>query len=74
MTIRGMAPSMAVEGATTGAVFDAYAEGALCPSPSPGQVVMEDLSAHKGGRTRELIGEGVASSHTCRPTHLLSTA
>jgi transposase len=56
MTIRGMGPSMAVEGATTGAVFEAYVEEALCPSLSPGQVVvMGNLSAHKGGRTRELI-------------------
>jgi transposase len=50
------APSMAVEGPTTRAVFEAYVEEALCPSLSPGQaVVIDNLSAHKGGRTRELI-------------------
>ncbi len=47
---------MAVEGATTKAVFEAYVEQALCPSLSAGQVVvMDNLSAHKGGRVRELV-------------------
>jgi transposase len=56
ITIRGMGPSMAVEGATTRAVFEAYVQEALCPSLCAGQVVvMDNLSAHKGGRTRELI-------------------
>ena len=56
MTLRGMGPALAVEGATTGAVFEAYVERALLPSLRPGQVVvMDNLSAHKGGRIRELI-------------------
>ncbi len=60
MTQWGMGPSVAVEGATTGAttgvIFEAYIEQALVPSLSPGQVVvMDNLSAHKGGRVRELI-------------------
>jgi transposase len=56
MTHRGMGPSVAVEGATTRAVFEAYVEQALAPSLSPGQVViMDNLSAHKGGRVRELV-------------------
>ncbi len=47
---------MAVEGATTKAVFEAYAGRVLAPSLSPGQiVVMDNLSAHKGERVRELI-------------------
>ena len=59
MSMRGMGPSVAVEGATTRAVFEAYLEQALVPSLSPGQVViMDNLSAHKGGRVRELV-EGV---------------
>ena len=42
--------------ATTRAVFEAYVEEALCPSLSPGQVVvMDNLPAHKGERVRELI-------------------
>ena len=56
MTLSGMGPSLAVEGATTKAVFEAYVEEALAPSLQPGQVVvMDNLSAHKGGRVRELI-------------------
>ena len=56
MTLAGMGPSLAVEGATTRAVFEAYVEKALCPSLSPGQVVvMDNLSAHKGARVRELV-------------------
>ena len=40
---------MAVEGATTRAVFEAYVEKALAPSLRAGQVVvMDNLSAHKG--------------------------
>ena len=47
---------MAVEGATTSAVFEAYLENALAPSLRPGQVVvMDNLSSHKGPRVRELI-------------------
>ena len=56
MTIEGMGPSVAVAGATTRAVFEAYVEQALAPGLRPGQVVvMDNLSAHKGGRVRELV-------------------
>lgn len=56
MTLLGMGPSLAVEGATTRAVFEAYVEEALVPSLRPGQVVvMDNLTAHKGERVRELI-------------------
>ncbi len=56
MSTKGMGPSVAVEGATTRAVFEAYVEQALAPSLREGQMVMMDnLSAHKGGRVRELI-------------------
>jgi transposase len=51
-----MGPSIAVEGATTGAVFEAYVKEALVPRLRPGQVViMDNLSAHKGERIRKLI-------------------
>jgi len=54
----GMGPSLAVEGATTKAVFEAYVGLVLAPSLSPGQVVvMDNLSAHKGERVRELVEE-----------------
>jgi hypothetical protein len=70
MSMEGMGPSVAVAGATTRAVFEAYVEQALVPSLSPGQVViMDNLSAP----TRE---EGYGSSSrgrdascsTCRLT------
>jgi len=49
---------VAVEGATTRVVFEAYLEEALCPSLCAGQVVvMDNLSAHKGEKVRELIEE-----------------
>jgi len=53
----GMGPCVAVEGPTTGAVFEAYdVEQALAPSLDPGRVVvMDNLSAHKGQRVRELV-------------------
>jgi len=58
MSIGGMGPSVAVEGATTRAAFEAYVEHALAPSLSPGRVVvMDNLCAHKGGRIREIIEE-----------------
>ena len=39
---------MAVEGATTGAVFEVYVERTLAPSLRAEQVVMDNLSSHKG--------------------------
>ncbi len=60
MTTEGMGPSLAVEGATTALVFEAYVERVLAPSLGRGQiVVMDNLSAHKTDRVRELIeGQG----------------
>jgi len=56
MGLGGMGPCLAVEGSTTKAVFEAYVEEVLAPSLSPGQVVvMDNLSAHKGERVRELV-------------------
>ncbi len=58
MTQEGMGPSLAVEGPTTREVFEAYLEQVLGPTLSPGQVVvMDNLSAHKGEKVRELIEE-----------------
>ncbi len=56
MTIRGMGLSMAVEGATMRAVFEAYVEEVLAPSLVEGQVVILDgLGAHRTARVRELV-------------------
>ena len=49
---------MAVEGATTREVFEAYVEHFLAPALKPGQVVViDDLGAHRPKRVRELIEE-----------------
>jgi transposase len=56
MSLEGMGPSLAVEGATTSAVFETYVERVLAPNLRKGQVVvMDNLSAHKGVRVREFI-------------------
>jgi len=56
MGLSGMGPCVAVEGTTTGAVFEAYLENVLAPSLRPGQVlVMDNLSSHKGPQVRKLI-------------------
>ena len=57
----GVGPCLAVEGPTTKAVFEAYLGQVLAPSLRPGQVVvMDNLSAHKGGRVRGIVeGRGV---------------
>ncbi|MCA1604983.1 MAG: IS630 family transposase [Acidobacteria bacterium] len=56
ITEEGMGPSLAVEGSTVREVFEVYLEDVLCPTLKPGKIVlMDNLSAHKGGRVRELI-------------------
>lgn len=56
MTAEGMGPCLAVEGPTTRIVFEAYIEKVLVPTLRHGQVVvMDNLSAHKGERVRELL-------------------
>ena len=58
MSAEGMGPTLAVEGSTTREVFEVYLEHFLVPALRPGQVVvMDNLSAHKGGRVRELVEE-----------------
>ena len=56
ITLGGMGETMAVEGSTNREVFEAYVEHALAPALQAGQVViMDNLSAHKPARVRELI-------------------
>jgi transposase len=56
MGAQGMGPSLAVEGTTTRVVFETYLQKVLLPSLRHGQiVVMDNLTAHKGDRIRELI-------------------
>ncbi len=72
MSVRGMGPCLAVEGATTKALFETYTwrAGSLVPSLRAGQVViLDNLSSHKGDRVRELIeGVGCSRCFTCHPT------
>jgi transposase len=56
MSAEGMGPCVAVEGTTTAEVFEAYVEQALAPMLKEGQaVVMDNLSAHKGKKVRQLV-------------------
>jgi hypothetical protein len=55
MGVEGMDPSLAVEGGTTVRVFETYVERVLTPTLREGQVVMDNLSTHKGERVRKLI-------------------
>lgn len=56
LTATGLGPCLAVEGPTTREVFEVYLERVLAPSLKPGQIVVVDnLSAHKGGRVREIL-------------------
>jgi len=56
MSSDGMGPSMIVKGSTNKEVFEAYIERFLAPALKRGQlVVMDNLTAHKGKRLRELI-------------------
>src|SRR3712207_328083 len=58
MALSGMGACVAVEGPTTKAVFEAYMKHFLAPTLRTGQVVvMDNLSAHKGEKIRELIEE-----------------
>jgi transposase len=51
-----MGETMAVEGSTNQEVFESYVEHALAPTLQAGQVVvMDNLSAHKPAKVRELI-------------------
>ena len=53
-----MGPCLAVEGTTTTVVFEAYVEQVLAPSLRRGQIiVLDNLSAHKSERAKELIEE-----------------
>ena len=56
LSTTGMGPAMTLPGATDTIAFEVYLEQLLVPSLSPGQIVaMDQLSAHKSERVRELI-------------------
>ena len=56
LSLAGMGPAMTLRGATDTAAFLAYVGRVLAPSLTPGKaVVMDNLSAHKDQRVRDLI-------------------
>lgn len=58
LTTQGIGPSLMREAGVTSAVFEAYVAHILGPSLGHGQsVVLDNLSAHKGPRLRELVAE-----------------
>jgi hypothetical protein len=75
MTLGGMSETMAVEGSTNREVFEAYVEHTLAPKLEAAQVmIMDNLSAHKLARVRELIeARGCELCSTYPPTRRTST-
>jgi hypothetical protein len=56
LSLTGVGACMIIEGAITTLAFEASVEHILAPSLSAGQmVVLDNLSAHKGARVRQLI-------------------
>ena len=58
-SMEGMGPSLVVEGATNRELFQTYVKQILASTLGRGQVVMDNLTVHKGERVRDLIeGQG----------------
>ena len=56
LSLSGVGASLIIEGAVDALAFETYVEHILAPSLSAGQiVVLDNLSAHKGARVRQLI-------------------
>ena len=56
LTLNGFLAPLVIDGAMNGATFEAWVEQSLVPElPTRAVVVMDNLSAHKGARVRELI-------------------
>jgi len=56
LSLSGIGASLIIEGAVDALAFEAYVEQILAPSLLAGQiVVLDNLSAHKGARVRQLI-------------------
>ena len=61
LTTRGMVAPFVLDGPINRDAFEAYVEQVLVPELACGDVViMDNLSSHKGPRTRELIEKAVA--------------
>ena len=58
MSVEGIGPSLAITGTVDAPVFEAYLERVLLPELRPGRIlVMDNLSAHKTKKVRELVEE-----------------
>jgi len=56
LAMRGMIAPLVLGGPINRAAFETYVEKVLVPELRPGDtVIMDNLSSHKGSRTRELI-------------------
>src|SRR5690606_15313247 len=76
LTQRGMIARFVLNGPINRLAFEAYVEQVLVPELRPGDVViMDNLSSHKGTRTREMIeAAGAALSNRCSQATALSGA
>lgn len=62
LTLRGMIAPFVLNGPINRIAFEAYVEQVLVPELRPGDVViMDNLSSHKGPRTRQMIETAGAS-------------
>jgi hypothetical protein len=69
MSLEGMGPCLVVKGATTARAFEAYVEEVLAPSLRRGQIVeVDNPSAHKSERTRDLSKDEAANYSSCHLT------
>lgn len=56
LSLRGLGEAFMIDGAVNGDLFEAYIEHIFVPTLSSGEIVMMDnLSAHKGKKVRQLI-------------------
>jgi transposase len=63
LRLNGSSACVTIEGATDAEVFRAYVQHALCPTLSPGDVViMDNLSPHKSQQTLALIAQAGAQT------------
>jgi transposase len=68
LTLRGMTAPFVLSGPINRDAFEAYVEKVLVPELRPGDiVVMDNLSSHKGARTRALIEAAGAGLHFLPP-------
>lgn len=56
LSLRGVQAAMTLAGALDTSAFEVFVENILCPTLLPGQIViLDNLSAHKSQRSKELI-------------------